>query len=83
MSNYVANTVNAATLIGSGQATRHSAPGELMPSLHLSNVTVVRSLSARELDQVSGGTGSGSNNLPVEPVTFNFGKIKWTYTQLS
>ena len=32
----------------------------------------------------AGGAGSGStapDNLPTEQVSFNFGKIKWTYTQ--
>ena len=28
-----------------------------------------------------GGASGGSDNLPSEHVSFNFGKIKWTYTQ--
>jgi len=28
-----------------------------------------------------GGTGGSVDNLPTEQVEFNFGKIKWTYTQ--
>jgi hypothetical protein len=35
-------------------------------------------LSQEELDKVAAGTDT---TLPTEQVTFNFGKIKWTYTQ--
>jgi type VI secretion system secreted protein Hcp len=28
-----------------------------------------------------GGSSGGADNLPAESVSFNFGKIKWTYTQ--
>lgn len=28
-----------------------------------------------------GGTGRGGDEVPVEQVSFNFGKIEWTYTQ--
>lgn len=28
-----------------------------------------------------GGSSSGSEDIPVEEVSFNFGKIEWTYTQ--
>jgi type VI secretion system secreted protein Hcp len=28
-----------------------------------------------------GGNGKGSDNFPTETVSFNYGKIKWTYTQ--
>ncbi len=29
-----------------------------------------------------GGSSQGSDNLPLEEVSFNFGKIEWTYTEL-
>jgi type VI secretion system secreted protein Hcp len=29
----------------------------------------------------AGGTAQGGDTLPTESVSFNFGKIKWTYTQ--
>jgi hypothetical protein len=34
-------------------------------------------LSHKDLESVVGGT----TNLPTEQVTFDFGKIKWVYTQ--
>lgn len=31
--------------------------------------------------QNSGGSASGSEDIPVEEISFSFGKIEWTYTQ--
>jgi type VI secretion system secreted protein Hcp len=28
-----------------------------------------------------GGASKGDDNLPTESLSFNYGKIKWTYTQ--